>query len=64
MSIDGMKQTLAATMIEDCENRCEKMTEWEVTFIDSLKHQLARSGGSPSPKQEEILDRIWEKVTR
>ena len=50
------------TMIEDCEKRSEKMTEWEQTFVDSLSHQLG-TRNFITDKQIEVLDRIWEKVT-
>lgn len=49
-------------MCEDCEKRESCMTEWECNFIDSLQRQLAAER-QPSPKQIEVLDRIWEKVT-
>jgi len=49
-------------MVEDCEKRSEKLTDWELSFIDSLSRQLA-AGHRPSAKQTEILDNVWEKVT-
>lgn len=49
-------------MIEDCEKRQEKMSEWEQNFIDSLSNQLGK-GKSISPKQYTVLERIWEKIT-
>lgn len=49
-------------MIEDCEKRQEKLSEWEQSFIDSISHQLAKSG-SLSPKQQERLEQIWERIT-
>lgn len=51
-----------ATMIEDCQNREEKLSDWEREFIDSIETQMAR-GQSLTPKQVDVLDRIWEKVT-
>lgn len=48
--------------IQDCENRSEKLSDWELSFIDSLSHQFSRTG-SLSDKQIEILDRLWIKVT-
>lgn len=48
-----------ATMIEDCEKRSEKLTEWELKFIDSVSSQERPL----SPKQIGILNRIWERVT-
>lgn len=50
------------TMLNDIEARQEKLTEWEASFIDSIGKQMA-DNRPPSPKQCEILDRIWEKVT-
>lgn len=47
---------------EDCENRDSRLTDWEQTFIDSVKRQI-ENGKPPTPKQIEILDRVWEKVT-
>jgi hypothetical protein len=48
--------------INDCENRSDKLTDWELGFIDSISHQLVQTG-SLSQKQLDILDRIWERVT-
>jgi len=49
-------------MLDDCEKRESRMTEWEQQFCDSLSMQLGR-GRIPTQKQIETLDRIWEKVT-
>lgn len=50
-------------LINDCEQRESRMTDWERTFIDSMKQQLER-GRHPSQKQIESLDRVWERVTK
>jgi hypothetical protein len=50
------------TMIEDCENRSTKLSDWEHDFIQSLGEQLD-NGKTPSPKQIEKLNSIWERVT-
>ncbi len=50
------------TMIEDCEKRDSRLTDWEKQFVDSLSGQLA-NGRRPSPKQIEVLERIWDKAT-
>ena len=50
------------TMLEDCEMRSEKLTDWECGFVDSLQRQLA-DGRRPSQKQIETLDNIWERAT-
>ncbi len=51
-----------AQMIEDCEARDSKLSEWEQQFIDSIGAQLARTGGL-SQKQRERLEEIWNRVT-
>lgn len=50
------------TLIEDCEQRSERLTDWELQFIDSLSEQLL-DGRRPSTRQIEVLDSIWEKAT-
>lgn len=46
-------------MVDDCEQRESRMTEWERTFIDSL----SRLDRAPSAKQVETLNEIWDRVT-
>ncbi len=50
------------TMVADCENRESKLTDWERSFVDSLRAQLERSRPL-SQKQIDALDAIWERVT-
>jgi hypothetical protein len=50
------------TMIEDCINRSEKLSDWESDFIQSLSEQLD-DGKIPSSKQINKLNDIWERVT-
>jgi hypothetical protein len=49
-------------LIEDCENREGKLSDWERGFIDSLRRQI-ESGAALSEKQDEKLNEIWERVT-
>lgn len=49
-------------MVQDCENRESKLTDWERSFIDSISKQLA-NGRRLSEKQAARLDEIWERVT-
>lgn len=51
-----------ATLLEDCEKRSEKLTDWELGFVDSLQRQIT-DGRRPSQKQIETLDTIWERAT-
>lgn len=50
------------TMLEDCEKRSERLTEWECGFVESLQRQIA-DGRQPSAKQIEKLDSVWERIT-
>lgn len=49
-------------MVEDCEKRESKLSEWEKGFIQSIGEQLRR-GSSLTDRQVETLDKIWSKVT-
>lgn len=50
------------TLLEDCERRSDKLSDWECGFVDSLQRQLSE-GRRPTAKQIETLDRVWEKAT-
>lgn len=50
------------TMIDDCEKRSDKMSEWECDFIQSLSEQID-NGRTPSGKQIDKLNSIWKRVT-
>lgn len=50
-------------LLDDCEAREERLTDWERSFVDSLRRQI-EAGRSPSTKQIDTLDNIWEKVTK
>ena len=49
-------------LLDDCEQREERLTEWEWGFVDSLRRQITE-GRRPTPKQIEALDRAWERAT-
>ena len=49
-------------MLADCEKRESKLSDWERTFVDSLGQQIGH-GRTPTAKQIETLDTIWERVT-
>lgn len=51
-----------AQMIEDCEARESRLSDWERSFIDSIGGQIS-AGYALSPKQAETLDKIWNKAT-
>lgn len=50
------------TMVNDCQARDRRMSEWEREFMSSIEQQL-KEGKELSPKQIDVLNRVWEKVT-
>ena len=50
-------------LITDCEDRDSKLTEWERTFLDSIKNQLEMRGFLTS-RQTDNLAKIWKKATK
>ena len=50
-------------MIDDYSDRESQMSEWECDFIESIDEQLYDTK-SLSAKQIDVLNRIWEKVTK
>lgn len=51
-----------AQMVEDCESRESRLTDWDRTFVDSIKQQLAQ-GHALSKMQDAKLTEIWEAAT-
>jgi hypothetical protein len=49
-------------LIEDCEHRESRCSDWDKQFLDSIKNRLAQ-GIHLTSKQTEKLDEIWERVT-
>lgn len=49
-------------LVEDCETRESKLSDWEREFIDSIRRQL-EAGRSLTVKQDERLNAIWDRVT-
>lgn len=50
------------TLIEDCEKRECRLSDWEVNFIDSLKRAI-ESGRRPTKNESDKLDEIWQAAT-
>jgi hypothetical protein len=46
------------------QDESDKMTPWEVEFIESLDRQRAAKGDDwrLSDKQQNVLQRVWDKV--
>ena len=49
-------------LIEDCEAREDRLTDWERGFIESIRTRLD-AGAGLTMKQTETLDGIWERIT-
>lgn len=50
------------TLIEDCEKRESKLSDWERGFVDSVRSQLEKDRPL-TERQTETLETIWERVT-
>jgi hypothetical protein len=50
------------TLLDDCEKREDRLTDWERGFVDSLRHQI-EVGRRPSAKQIDALDNVWNRAT-
>jgi hypothetical protein len=48
-------------LIEDCERRKSKLTEWELKFMHSLSRQMEKT--PLTNKQIQKLEKIWERIT-
>lgn len=51
-----------AQMAEDCETRESRLSDFERSFVDSIKRQLTE-GRALSKKQDSMLTDIWEAAT-
>lgn len=49
------------TMLADCEQLEEKLTDWERGFVDSLRHTVD-SGYTLTERQIEKLSNIWNRI--
>ena len=49
-------------MIGDCENRSERLSDWELKFIDSISNQIL-GGKRLTEKQAEKLETVWNTAT-
>jgi hypothetical protein len=61
--MDSSWQDEYQTMIDDCENRESRLSDWDRDFIGSISNQLKR-GLMLSKKQIETLEKILERVTK
>ncbi|MGK2884397.1 MAG: hypothetical protein ACSLE8_06410 [Rhodococcus sp. (in: high G+C Gram-positive bacteria)] len=52
----------ADDMLDDCENRSERLSDWELGFIDSLKAQRYE-GKSLTQSQYDKLEEVWRRAT-
>jgi hypothetical protein len=49
-------------LIDDCENRESRLSDWDRQFIDSIKRQL-EAGRPLTTKQLDKLGEVWERAT-
>lgn len=50
-------------MIYDIEQRVDKISTWEIDFIESIRDRLDAKK-ELTPRQLETLDAVWEKATK
>lgn len=50
------------TLIDDCEQREGRLSDWQRGFLDSLRRQI-EAGNVPTQKQIDKLDEAWEQAT-
>ncbi len=50
------------TLIDDCERRESRLSDWERNFVASLRTQI-EAGRRPSAPQADKLEDIWEAAT-
>jgi len=50
-------------LIDDCEARESRLTDWEQEFLSSLRSRI-EMGLRPTLRQVETLDTVWEKATQ
>jgi hypothetical protein len=50
-------------LLDDCEKREERLSDWERGFVDSMRRQI-ENGRKPTVKQIETIDRVWESATK
>jgi len=60
MSTDWADEYL--TLIDDCEARESRLSEWEQGFVQSIRERLEK-GVPLTPKQTETLSNVWERAT-
>ena len=49
-------------LVDDCEARESRLSDWERSFVDSMKARLA-SNTSLTAAMAAKLDEIWERAT-
>ncbi|MCK4793826.1 MAG: hypothetical protein KAV87_59405 [Desulfobacteraceae bacterium] len=52
----------AKQMVQDCEEREGRMSDWERGFISDMQGRIAANYWF-TDKQKETIFKIWEKVT-
>jgi hypothetical protein len=49
-------------LVDDCEHREQRLTDWEREFIDTIRNRIEANRGV-TPAQEDKLLEIWDRVT-
>lgn len=57
-----MNKQNQSMLTELLDNDSDRMTEWEVEFIESLRVKMVYPWSRATGKQLDTLDQIWRKV--
>ena len=50
-------------MLEDIHKRSDKLSDWEIGFVDSMKRTIG-NGALLTTNQDKMFSAIWDRVTR
>lgn len=49
------------SLVQECEEYCERLTDWELEFVDSISDRLGK--GLPlTGKQASVLEELYAKI--
>lgn len=49
-------------LVDDCEQRESRLSDWDRKFLDSIRRQI-EEGRTLTFKQQAKLDEIWDRAT-
>jgi hypothetical protein len=59
--MDTPRRNEALRLVRDIRTYGANHTPWEETFLDDMEHKLTKEMWSPTPRQLEVLQKIYEE---